>query len=782
MVQTSGTLDESGMLRLGAFLLAIEEINNKADGVADTLLPRTTLDFVLRASQRDGLAALVGALELVGSCGSTEAEGGVVAAIGAASSGPSESAAAAFAKSKVPQISYSSTSPKLSDGSESGFPFFLRTPPSDAFQAEAMVDVLSNLFNYSHVAIIKSTDSYGMEGVAAFSQLWTAQNRTILTSQSVSSAETDFSLVYQELKRVRARVVVLFCQAKEGGRFLRGAYQSGVGGPGFLVFGSDAVTSPGTWLGDDENGGLAANATLRNEVFRGFFGLTPSNGLGTARYAAYRQRLVTYSQANLPKLATAVLTGSDTASCDVAATLASSPAWNSTDADGRRIWIKPGSGGSNVCVAPANPLSDNTYSPYAYDAVYAVAHALHHLIEVKQYTSLPGGDTLMNTLLQDVSFDGVTGRVEFFAGGAADSGRRSRQRERRGLQTSQSSTLYRGDRRVGVSYAVHNFQDGSLVRVGEWTACNAKDTSCAFSQRWVRQPDSALQFSTADNARPGDVELQFCALPQHTTQIIGCDANGHAGRGMAGDRLIEFATPFGCEPRAAMPLPCHYVFAPTVWEAQLQAQLTFVAFVLAVALKLYLLVQLFRRRKDKAIKRSQPLFGAISLVGGILFDATTTLTLDEPTTLRCAMRSVWAGVTFTLFFAPITFKTFKLWLVLGGSLNRTRDNDTNEQSSEPAMVSITTKALSRRRVRSHHLTMGVMLLTGLHLAILAIHFALEPPLPTLRIRNYPLRWNTTEMEGDAAVVRERDGMRILGLRVKLHHSGTCPLFNSSYWC
>ena len=75
--------------------------------------------------------------------------------------------------------------------------------------------------------------------------------------------------------------------------------------------------------------------------------------------------------------------------------------------------------------------------------------------------------------------------------------------------------------------------------------------------------------------------------------------------------------------------------------------------------------------------------------------------------------------------------------------------------------------------------MGVMLLAGLHLAILAIHFALEPPLPTLRIRNYPLRWNTTEMEDDAAVVKERDGMRMLGLRLKLHHYGTCPSFNSS---
>ena len=78
-----------------------------------------------------------------------------------------------------------------------------------------MVDVLSNLFNYSHVATVRSTDSYGMNGISAFSSLWTSQNRTILTSQSFSSGETDFSLVYHEIQRVRARVIVLFCQARD---------------------------------------------------------------------------------------------------------------------------------------------------------------------------------------------------------------------------------------------------------------------------------------------------------------------------------------------------------------------------------------------------------------------------------------------------------------------------------------------------------------------------------------------------------------------------------------
>ena len=355
MIQTSGNFDQSGMLRLGAFLLALKEINE-----SPTLLPNTTLQFVLRDSRRDSLAALVGALELTGSCSNSGGgSAGIVAAVGAASSGPSESAASAFAQSRVPQISYSSTSPTLSDGSN--FPFFLRTPPSDAFQAEAMVDVLSNLFNYSHVATVRSTDSYGMNGISAFSQLWTAQNRTILTSQSFSSGETDFSLVYHEIQRVRARVVVLFCQANDAGRFLRGAYEAGVGGDGWFVLGSDAVASPATWLNDEA---LHTNLTLRHAALSGFVGLTPSNGAGTARYDAYRTRLLAFSPSVLPRLDSATPGTPSAVPCDVVATRAASHLWNATDADGRPIWLQPIASGETACVAPIEPLADNSYAPY----------------------------------------------------------------------------------------------------------------------------------------------------------------------------------------------------------------------------------------------------------------------------------------------------------------------------------------------------------------------------------------------------------------------------------
>ena len=134
------TRDDSGTRRFAAFVQAIREINNKTDGVADDLLPHTQLRFTHRDSKRDGASAFVGARELALDAFDGE---GIALVIGAASSGPSKLAALALTPSRTPQISYSSTSATLSDGST--YPYFLRTPPSDAFQARGLADLARNL-------------------------------------------------------------------------------------------------------------------------------------------------------------------------------------------------------------------------------------------------------------------------------------------------------------------------------------------------------------------------------------------------------------------------------------------------------------------------------------------------------------------------------------------------------------------------------------------------------------------------------------------------------------
>ena len=67
---------------------------------------------------------------------------------------------------KVPQISYASTSPELSN--KERFPFFSRVLPSDTLQAEAMTSVV-NSFDWNYIATINEEGNLG--GIDTFKLL-----------------------------------------------------------------------------------------------------------------------------------------------------------------------------------------------------------------------------------------------------------------------------------------------------------------------------------------------------------------------------------------------------------------------------------------------------------------------------------------------------------------------------------------------------------------------------------------------------------------------------------
>ncbi|NXC20983.1 GRM4 protein, partial [Corythaeola cristata] len=67
----------------------------------------------------------------------------------------------------IPQISYASTAPDLSDNSR--YDFFSRVVPSDTYQAQAMVDIVKAL-KWNYVSTLASEGSYGESGVEAFIQ------------------------------------------------------------------------------------------------------------------------------------------------------------------------------------------------------------------------------------------------------------------------------------------------------------------------------------------------------------------------------------------------------------------------------------------------------------------------------------------------------------------------------------------------------------------------------------------------------------------------------------
>lgn len=68
---------------------------------------------------------------------------------------------------QIPQVSYASTAPELSDNTR--YDFFSRVVPPDTYQAQAMVDIVKAM-RWNYVSTVASEGNYGESGIEAFVQ------------------------------------------------------------------------------------------------------------------------------------------------------------------------------------------------------------------------------------------------------------------------------------------------------------------------------------------------------------------------------------------------------------------------------------------------------------------------------------------------------------------------------------------------------------------------------------------------------------------------------------
>lgn len=121
---------------------------------------------------------------------------------------------------QIPQISYASTSAKLSD--KSRYDYFARTVPPDFFQAKAMAEIL-RFFNWTYVSTVASEGDYGETGIEAFELEARARNICVATSEKVGRAmsRTAFEGVVRALlQKPSARVAVLFTRSEDARELL----------------------------------------------------------------------------------------------------------------------------------------------------------------------------------------------------------------------------------------------------------------------------------------------------------------------------------------------------------------------------------------------------------------------------------------------------------------------------------------------------------------------------------------------------------------------------------
>ncbi|XP_052008010.1 metabotropic glutamate receptor 3 isoform X2 [Xyrauchen texanus] len=232
-----GRINEGrGIQRLEAMLFAIDQINQDVG-----LLPGVALGVHILDTCSKDTYALEQALEFVrasltkvddteficpdGSYALQEDSPLAIACvIGGSFSSVSIQVANLLRLFQIPQISYASTSAKLSD--KSRYDYFARTVPPDFYQAKAMAEIL-RAFNWTYVSTVASEGDYGETGIEAFEQQARLRNICIATSEKVGRSSAKRSsyeaVVRQLLQKPTARVAVLFLRSDDARELIAAA-------------------------------------------------------------------------------------------------------------------------------------------------------------------------------------------------------------------------------------------------------------------------------------------------------------------------------------------------------------------------------------------------------------------------------------------------------------------------------------------------------------------------------------------------------------------------------
>ncbi|XP_073429523.1 metabotropic glutamate receptor 8 isoform X2 [Dendrobates tinctorius] len=241
---------EKGIHRLEAMMYAIDQINKDQD-----LLPNITLGVrILDTCSRDTYAleqslTFVQALIEKDATDVRCANGDspiftkpdrISAVIGAAASSVSIMVANILRLFKIPQISYASTAPELSDNTR--YDFFSRVVPPDSYQAQAMVDIVTAL-GWNYVSTLASEGNYGESGVEAFTQI-SREIGGVCIAQSLKiprepkPGEYD-KIIKRLLETPNARAIIIFANEDDIRRILESAKRYNQTGH-FLWIGSDS--------------------------------------------------------------------------------------------------------------------------------------------------------------------------------------------------------------------------------------------------------------------------------------------------------------------------------------------------------------------------------------------------------------------------------------------------------------------------------------------------------------------------------------------------------------
>ncbi|XP_071379286.1 metabotropic glutamate receptor 4-like isoform X1 [Centroberyx affinis] len=608
---------EKGIHRLEAMLFALDRINNDNE-----LLPNITLGArILDTCSRD-THALEQSLTFVQALiekDSTDVKclsGGppiitkperVVGVIGASASSVSIMVANILRLFKIPQVSYASTAPELSDNTR--YDFFSRVVPPDTYQAQAMVDIVKAM-RWNYVSTVASEGNYGESGVDAFIQK-SREDGGLCISQSVKIPREprtgEFDKIIRRLsENPNARVVIIFANEDDIRRLLQAAKKANQTGH-FIWVGSDSWGSKiSPILNQEEMAEGAVTILPKRQSIRGFDRYFISRTLENNR------RNIWFAEF-----------------------------WeNNFQCKLSRHALKKGSG-IKKCTNHERIGKDSSYEQegkvqFVIDAVYAMAHALHNMHK----DLCPGKvglcskmDTINGTLLlkyiRNVNFTGIAGTPVIFNVNGDAPGRY----EIYQYQMTNNTTEYK--------------------IIGHWTDHLHLDTN-------------EMQWPGATREVPSSICSQPCRAGQRKKTVKGIPCCWHCencdGYQYQADTYTCKMCRFDLRPNenhtGCVPIPIVKLEWSSPW-----AVIPVLIAVLGIMATLFVVITFIRYNDTPIVKASGRELSYVLLTGIFLCYATTFLMISTPDVGICSLRRIFLGLGMSISYAALLTKTNRIYRI-----------------------------------------------------------------------------------------------------------------------
>ncbi|KAM6256367.1 metabotropic glutamate receptor 7 isoform 2-T2 [Porphyrio hochstetteri] len=611
---------ENGIHRLEAMLYALDQINSDPD-----LLPNVTLGArILDTCSRDTYAleqslTFVQAL-IQKDTSDVRCTNGeppvfvkpekVVGVIGASGSSVSIMVANILRLFQIPQISYASTAPELSD--DRRYDFFSRVVPPDSFQAQAMVDIVKAL-GWNYVSTLASEGNYGEKGVESFMQisreaggLCIAQSLKIPQDRKDKTIDFD-KIIKQLLETPNARAIVIFANDEDIKQILAAAKRADQVGH-FL------------WVGSDTWGSKVSPLLQQEDVAEGAITILPKRATIEGFDAYFTSRTLENNRRNV----WFAEYWEENFNCKL--TISGS---KKEDTDRK-------------CTGQERIGKDSHYEQegkvqFVIDAVYAMAHALHHMNKdlCADYPGVcpemehAGGKKLLK-YIRSVNFNGSAGTPVMFNKNGDAPGRYDI------FQYHTTNTSTPGYRLIGqwtddLQLNIDEMQWGRGVREVPSSVCS--------------QPCKPGERKKMVKGMPCCWHCELCDGYQYQADEVTCllcSYNERPNENRTGCRSIPIVKLEWHSPWAAIPV--------------------FLA-MLGIIATIFVMATFIRYNDTPIVRASGRELSYVLLTGIFLCYIITFLMIAKPNVAVCSFRRIFLGLGMCISYAALLTKTNRIYRI-----------------------------------------------------------------------------------------------------------------------